>query len=214
MIERRKGKDKPVIRKALVELLDDPNHKSLNNSPFYAWKMLRDLCQIYDLYQIAGPMQFSSQSFDIPFMLRIELEGCAHILSRLVKQVLGTTLDVDFSHGEEKYFTDLLELCKSQFGNALDEKHFNIKWPAEDEHFTFVGGTRPKSALEIALGDKGYNVPTESFGFLEGDVRGQFFSPAVLESVQCIEDETTQCMDPKDEPFVSKALAEIGMATP
>lgn len=206
VIERRKGKDKPVIRKALVELLDDPNHKTLNNSPFYAWKMIRDLCSTYDLYQIAGPMQFSSKSFDIPFMLRIELEGSAPMLSRLVKQVLGTTLEVDFSNGEEKYFSDLLELCKSQFNNALDEKPHKIDWPAAGEHFTFVGGTRPKSALEIALGDEGYYLPTESFGFLGGDARGQFFSPGVLSSVQCIEDETTQCMDPKDESFVSKTF--------
>lgn len=206
VIERRKGKAKPVIRKALVELLDDPNHRTLNNSPFYAWKILRDLCQVYDLYQIAGPMQFSTDSFDIPFMLRIELDGCAPILSRLVKQVLGTTLEVDFSNGEERYFNDLLELCKSQFGNALDEKHFNIEWPNKDEHFTFVGGTRPKSALELALGNQGYDVPAESFGFLEGDARGQFFSPEILNSVQCIEDEKTQCMDLKDEPFVAKAF--------
>jgi diphosphate--fructose-6-phosphate 1-phosphotransferase len=140
VIERRKGKDKPVIRKALVELLDDPNHKTLNNSPFYAWTFLRELCQVYDLYQIPGPMQFDKDSFDIPVMLRIELGGSAPMLSKLVKQVLGTTIDVNFADGEEKYFADLLALCKSQFSKALDEKQCKIDWPAEGEHFNYVGG--------------------------------------------------------------------------
>lgn len=209
VIERRKGKDKPVIRKALVELLDDPNHKTLNNSPFFAWKILRELCQRYDLYQIAGPMQFSTESFDIPFMLRIELEGSAPMLSRLAKQVLGTTLDVDFSNGDEKFFTDLLELCKSQFCKALDEKQCKIDWPAKGEQFTFFGGTRPKSILQSALSTQGYDVPTESFGFLEGDTHGQFFSPELLEGVDLVSDETTQCMGPKDEVFLGKTFPNI-----
>ena len=206
VIERRKGKDKPVIRKALVELLDDPNHRTLNNSPFYAWKFLRELCQQYDLYQIPGPMQFDTDSFDIPFMLRIELGGSATMLANIVKQVIGTTLDVDFSNGEEKFFNDLLELCKSQFSKTLDEKQCKIDWPAPGEHFNFVGGTRPKSALELSLATKGYDVPTESFGCLKADSRGQYFSPEVFSRIECMEDETTQCLEAKDEPFLRKVF--------
>lgn len=204
VIERRKGKDKPVIRKALVELLDDPNHKTLNNSPFYAWTFLRGLCQKYDLYQIPGPMQFDFASFDIPVMLRIELQGCAPMLTRMVKQVLGTAPEINLSNGEEKFFTDLLELCASQFGKALDEKQCKIDWPAPGEHFNFVGGRRPKSALQIARGDKGYNVPIQSFGEVGGDANGHFFSPDVFANVTCIEDETTQCMKQEDEPYLRK----------
>ena len=206
VIERRKGKDKPVIRKALVELLDDPNHKTLNNSVFYAWEILRDLCMEYDLYQIPGPMQFDMESFDIPVMLRIELEGSAPILTKLVKQVLGTTLDIDFSNGEEKFFTDLKELCKSQFSKALDEHQFNIEWPAPGEHFNFIGGNLPKSKLQMALAAKGYDVPSDSFGFLSGDASGQYFSPEVFGSLALNEDETTQSMEPKDEPFLTKTF--------
>jgi hypothetical protein len=66
--------------------------------------------------------------------------------------------------------------------------------------------SRPKSALQIALGSKGYDGPTESFGFLGGDSSGQFLSPEILDCIECIEDETTQVCDPKDEPFVSKAF--------
>jgi 6-phosphofructokinase len=208
VIERRKGKDKPVIDKALVQLLDDPHHKTLNNSPFYAWHILRELCQQYDLYQIPGPMQFDTASFDIPFMLRIELQGSAQMLANLVRQVLGTSLEVDFSKGEEKFFTDLLELCKSQFSKALDEKQCKIDWPAPGEHFNFVGGTRPKSALQIALGNRGYDVPPESFGVIEGDESGQFFSPESFANVSCTEDETTQCFKPEDEPYLKKMFPQ------
>lgn len=206
VIERRKGKDKPVIRKALIELLDDPNHKTHNNSPFYAWKMLRDLCAQYDLYQIPGPMQFDTSSFDIPFMLRIELDGCAPILADIVKQVFGTTLDVDFSNGEERFFTDLLELSKSQFSMALDERQCKIDWPAPGEHFNFVGGTRPKSKLQKSLATKGYEVPTASFGSLAGETSGQFFSPEIFSKIKCVEDETTQSLEAKDEPFLRKVF--------
>ncbi|CAB9510223.1 Pyrophosphate--fructose 6-phosphate 1-phosphotransferase subunit [Seminavis robusta] len=206
VIERRKGKDKPVIRKALVELLDDPNHKTLNNSPFFAWKTMRELCAVYDLYKIPGPMQFNKDSFDIPCMLRIELGGSAQLLSNLAHQVLGTTIDADLvAKDEEKYFKDILGLCKSQFSQALDEKQCKIDWPTAGEHFNYVGGSRPKSALQIDLGNKGYDVPTESFGCLDGKPGAQFLSPTIFEAVHLVEDETTQCMEPKDGPFVSKA---------
>jgi len=206
VIERRKGKDKPVIRKALVQLLDDPNHKTLNNSPFYAWKFMRELCQHFDLYRIPGPMQFDTASFDIPFMLRIELGGSAAMLTNLVNQVLGTSkqISVDFSNGEEKFFSDLLALCKSEFKRALGEMQHKIDWPAPGEKFNFFGGTCPKSALQLKLCSKGYDVPTESFGFLEGGFEDVFFSPEVFSRIECVQEETTQCIETMDEPFIRK----------
>jgi pyrophosphate--fructose-6-phosphate 1-phosphotransferase len=48
-IERRKGHDKPVIQKALVEL---------NGKPFKAWTAMRDKLAAEDLYLFPGPIQY------------------------------------------------------------------------------------------------------------------------------------------------------------
>ena len=188
-----------MIRKALVELLDDPNFKTLNKSPFHTWNLLRELCQTYDLYKIPGPAQFDADSLDIPFMLRIELQGSAPMLTAMMQQVTGLSPDIDVKDGEEAFFSELLKTCKSQFGLSLEEKQVQIGWPLAGEKFGFVGGTRPKSALEIRRGCEGYEIPVASFGLQCDDedeedataasATNQFFSPEACEDVVCVEDE-------------------------
>jgi 6-phosphofructokinase 1 len=71
VIERRKGKDKPVIRKALVEL-DGPM-----SQPFVAYKKIREQLLLTDSYCVPGPVQFDMQgcpvSTAIPITLQLEL---------------------------------------------------------------------------------------------------------------------------------------------
>lgn len=71
VIERRKGKDKPVIRKALVEMTGDLSQ------PFQFYKKIRNNLRILDMYRIPGPMQFDmvncEVSKDIPMTLQLEL---------------------------------------------------------------------------------------------------------------------------------------------
>ena len=68
-LERRHGKDKPVIKKALVEL------KSL---PFLTFAEHRDDWAHFDRYRSAGPIQLNSTSGsalpDLCFTLKLELE--------------------------------------------------------------------------------------------------------------------------------------------
>jgi len=54
-IERRAGKDKPVISKALVEL---------DGGMFKAYEAVRDLWSYLDCYVSPGPIQFSGAAFD------------------------------------------------------------------------------------------------------------------------------------------------------
>eukprot|EP00928_Gymnodinium_smaydae_P064104 TRINITY_DN4751_c0_g1_i1.p1 TRINITY_DN4751_c0_g1~~TRINITY_DN4751_c0_g1_i1.p1 ORF type:complete len:1218 (+),score=184.94 TRINITY_DN4751_c0_g1_i1:64-3654(+) len=71
VIERRKGKDKPVIRKALVELEGDMSQ------PYEAYQKIRKELRLSDSYSIPGPTQFDMKnceaSKDIPVTLQIEL---------------------------------------------------------------------------------------------------------------------------------------------
>ena len=59
-MEKRKGKNVPVIKKALVEL-DGP--------VFKAFEAVRDIWAIRDCYQPQGPIQFSGLSLDLPFLI-------------------------------------------------------------------------------------------------------------------------------------------------
>jgi pyrophosphate--fructose-6-phosphate 1-phosphotransferase len=52
-IERRKGHDKPVIQKALVEL---------KGKPFKAWAAMRDKLAVEDSYMFPGPIQYFGPS--------------------------------------------------------------------------------------------------------------------------------------------------------
>ena len=54
-IERRHGKDKPVITKSLVKL---------DGAMFNAWKTFREKWAIYDCYLSPGPIQFEGVGFD------------------------------------------------------------------------------------------------------------------------------------------------------
>jgi len=71
VIERRKGKDKPVIRKALVELEGELSQ------PFQAYQAIRGQLRLMDAYRVPGPMQFDMEncpaSTDIPITLQLEL---------------------------------------------------------------------------------------------------------------------------------------------
>ena len=61
-LERRKGKDKPVITKALVEL-DKPMFK--------AYEALRNKWSLLDCYQSPGPIQFKGAGSDsVNFMVK------------------------------------------------------------------------------------------------------------------------------------------------
>lgn len=60
-IERRKGKDKPVISKALVEL---------NGGMFKAYETVREKWAYLDCYQSPGPIQFKgAYSDELNFMV-------------------------------------------------------------------------------------------------------------------------------------------------
>ena len=60
-IEKRRGKNKPVITKYLVDL-DGPMFKTL--------EQFRDAWSIYDCYKSPGPIQFHDPtSLDVPFMV-------------------------------------------------------------------------------------------------------------------------------------------------
>jgi len=71
VIERRKGKNKPVINKALVEL-DGPM-----SQPFAAFAKIRSELRMLDAYNIPGPIQYDMEgckaSTDIPVTLQLEL---------------------------------------------------------------------------------------------------------------------------------------------
>jgi len=75
-IERRKGKDKAVIEKALVEMSNELNPNL--STPYRTWLKYRELFAIDDLYRIPGPMQFSEKcpfAHELPITLYLELGG-------------------------------------------------------------------------------------------------------------------------------------------
>eukprot|EP00898_Chlorokybus_atmophyticus_P004379 jgi/Chlat1/4942/Chrsp31S04849 len=55
LVERRKGKNKPVIKKALVEL---------EGRPFEMFKLVRDKWAVLDMYRAPGPIQFQGPGAD------------------------------------------------------------------------------------------------------------------------------------------------------
>lgn len=65
-IERRKGKDKPVIKKALVEL---------EGNPFKGFCALRDSWMLEDHYRNPGPIQYGTGTDQPTFTLRFEQQG-------------------------------------------------------------------------------------------------------------------------------------------
>jgi len=69
-MERRHGKMKPVIKKALTEL---------DNTPFLTFKEQRADWGVYDLYRSPGPLQFfggdTAQSCELSITLKLELDG-------------------------------------------------------------------------------------------------------------------------------------------
>lgn len=65
-VERRKGKDKPVIKKALVEL---------EGAPFKGFCALRDGWMYEDCYRNPGPIQYGTGMDQPTFTLRFEQQG-------------------------------------------------------------------------------------------------------------------------------------------
>jgi pyrophosphate--fructose-6-phosphate 1-phosphotransferase len=64
-VERRKGKFKPVIKKAMVEL---------DGAPFKKFASQRDQWAVEDSYLSPGPIQFSGPTAnDISYTLKLEL---------------------------------------------------------------------------------------------------------------------------------------------
>ncbi|KAL3683118.1 hypothetical protein R1sor_001140 [Riccia sorocarpa] len=64
-VERRKGKNKPVIKKAMVEL---------NGAPFLKFKSVREKWAVEDSYRSPGPIQFSGLTAnETNFTLQLEL---------------------------------------------------------------------------------------------------------------------------------------------
>jgi len=70
-VERRKGKDKPVIKKALVEL---------EGAPFKAFCRMRDDWQIEDRYRNPGPCQYGMGIDAATYTLRCEQQGVEAVL--------------------------------------------------------------------------------------------------------------------------------------
>lgn len=64
-LERRKGKDKPVIKKALVEL---------EGAPFKAYASVRDHWAVYDCFRSPGPIQFKGHEFADAASITLALE--------------------------------------------------------------------------------------------------------------------------------------------
>merc|ERR1719336_89210 len=72
-VERRKGKDKAVIRKALTDL---------NQAPFKAYKQLRDQWACEDRYSNPGPIQYCGAAADnITYHLRYEQLGVDKVIA-------------------------------------------------------------------------------------------------------------------------------------
>jgi len=71
VIERRKGKNKPVIKKALVEL------DGAMSQPYAAYMKIRSELRVVDAYNVPGPIQYDMKdcksSTDIPITLQLEL---------------------------------------------------------------------------------------------------------------------------------------------
>jgi len=91
VIERRKGKDKPVIRKALVELEGELSQ------PFTAFHKMRNSLRSADAYSVPGPIQFDMENCeaakDIPLTLQLELGGTMlPILESPVAKRMGSYL--------------------------------------------------------------------------------------------------------------------------
>jgi pyrophosphate--fructose-6-phosphate 1-phosphotransferase len=73
-IERRKGKDKPVIKKKLVDLDD---------TPFIALKKMRGAWRLTDDYRMPGPIQHSGSSEDgRNFTLMLETEARSKLATK------------------------------------------------------------------------------------------------------------------------------------
>eukprot|EP00747_Dinoflagellata_sp_TGD_P110834 gnl/TRDRNA2_/TRDRNA2_171080_c3_seq2.p1 gnl/TRDRNA2_/TRDRNA2_171080_c3~~gnl/TRDRNA2_/TRDRNA2_171080_c3_seq2.p1 ORF type:complete len:1010 (+),score=212.84 gnl/TRDRNA2_/TRDRNA2_171080_c3_seq2:273-3032(+) len=74
-VERRKGKDKPVIRKALTEL---------EGNPFKAFCEYRQKWRLEDAYRNPGPTQFGTGTDKATFTLRLEQLGVDKVREALL----------------------------------------------------------------------------------------------------------------------------------
>lgn len=130
VLERRKGKNKPVIEKALVNLA---------GKPFQLWKKLREKVAVNDFYRIPGPIQFSEEcpcGKEIPITLDLELGGRFEYAE---KHVLGVPL----SGGPP---------TKTSLDGG---QSFTIDWPERGGRFQNFGA-RPRSELQEWRGKDEY----------------------------------------------------------
>lgn len=89
-VERRKGKNKPVITKYVVEL---------DGAMFKAYEQFKERWSLYDCYVSPGPIQLHDpSSIDIPFLVK------APDLEKLEKET-QERIDIDTMKHKEEYFT-------------------------------------------------------------------------------------------------------------
>ncbi len=122
VLERRKGKDKPVIKKALVEL---------DEKPYLEFAKRREKLALLDCYRIPGPQQFETgpnakvdMAAEIPFMLALELGGSASYLDEMIVNSKETAMKIDWPQagGTFSYFgkRPRSALQKARAGDAYD----------------------------------------------------------------------------------------------
>lgn len=137
-VERRKGKDKPVITKALVEL---------DGGMFKAYEAVRDKWAYLDCYQSPGPIQFKgSASDELNFMVlppviselvaeteaREKLENCGNRL------ISDPTLYSELSRSRLNNVAKIPEMfTRGEFSVAATKRYFaqteNVDFKIHDQ---------------------------------------------------------------------------------
>jgi len=120
VIERRKGKDKPVIKKALVEM------DNSMSQPFDAFKKMRAMLRLNDAYQVPGPTQFDVEgceaSKDIPITLQLELgRPLAEIVGTVTPKKMGSFLHMPTSMASRSALQQWRTERKHQLPAALED---------------------------------------------------------------------------------------------
>lgn len=140
-IERRAGKDKPVIKKALVEL---------DGGMFRAYEAVRDKWAYLDCYQSPGPIQFKGAASDeLNFMVKppdiAELVAYTENIERIEKQTKrGNRFNREVSMLSELSQARIKDVAqipamfeKGQFQVSATKKFFPITALVKDKLDTF-----------------------------------------------------------------------------
>ena len=153
-IERRKGKDKPVITKALVELEGDL---------FKGYAAVRDKWAVLDCYRSPGPVQFAGANSDsIPFLVK------ATPVDEMIKQTKEHEEWETKSTSKTYFKRDKHTLGTLSKQRVQDETH--IPCVLEKGNYTVkaIKKYKPYSAL---VADK----LTQQFDRLSSDYHSQYF---------------------------------------